>query len=74
MREDLDLAVSVVRFLRPDDIFVLVPWAEVEDVELCVDALVTIVVHLAQDIYGSDVVFMAFSTPCHELNIFSQLV
>ncbi|MGY2050177.1 exopolysaccharide biosynthesis polyprenyl glycosylphosphotransferase [Methylobacterium sp. JK268] len=42
LREDLDLAVSVVRFLRPDDIFVLVPWAEVEDVELCVDAFLRV--------------------------------
>ncbi|ACL57146.1 exopolysaccharide biosynthesis polyprenyl glycosylphosphotransferase [Methylobacterium nodulans] len=40
--EDLDLAVSVVRFLRPDDIFVLVPWTDVEDVELCVDAFLRV--------------------------------
>ncbi|ACA16912.1 exopolysaccharide biosynthesis polyprenyl glycosylphosphotransferase [Methylobacterium sp. 4-46] len=40
--EDLDLAVSVVRFLRPDDIFVLVPWTEAEDVELCVDAFLRV--------------------------------
>ncbi|MBY0297745.1 MAG: undecaprenyl-phosphate glucose phosphotransferase [Methylobacterium sp.] len=40
--EDLDLAVSVVRFLRPDDIFVLVPWSDAEDVERCVDAFLRV--------------------------------
>ncbi|TGH91507.1 hypothetical protein, partial [Escherichia coli] len=33
LAEDLDLAVSVVRFLRPDDVFVLVPWSEPADIE-----------------------------------------
>ncbi|WP_407524635.1 undecaprenyl-phosphate glucose phosphotransferase [Methylobacterium oryzisoli] len=40
--EDLDLAVSVVRFLRPDDLFVLVPWSDGEDVERCVDAFLRV--------------------------------
>ncbi|WP_336486295.1 undecaprenyl-phosphate glucose phosphotransferase [Methylobacterium nigriterrae] len=40
--EDLDLAVSVVRFLRPDDVFILVPWAETEDVERCIDAFLRV--------------------------------
>ncbi|GJE56729.1 MULTISPECIES: exopolysaccharide biosynthesis polyprenyl glycosylphosphotransferase [Methylobacterium] len=42
LAEDLDLAVSVVRFLRPDDIFVLVPWAETADVERCIDAFLRV--------------------------------
>ncbi|MFE1599394.1 exopolysaccharide biosynthesis polyprenyl glycosylphosphotransferase [Methylobacterium sp. ID0610] len=40
--EDLDLAVSVVRFLRPDDVFVLVPWTDAEDVALCTDAFLRV--------------------------------
>ncbi len=42
LAEDLDLAVSVVRFLRPDDVFVLVPWAETADVERCIDAFLRV--------------------------------
>jgi Undecaprenyl-phosphate glucose phosphotransferase len=40
--EDLELAVSVVRFLRPDDIFVLVPWADTADVERCIDSFLRV--------------------------------
>ncbi|GJD50947.1 hypothetical protein OPKNFCMD_3697 [Methylobacterium crusticola] len=42
LAEDLDLAVSVVRFLRPDDVFVLVPWAEADDLEACIDAFLRV--------------------------------
>ncbi|MFY9294686.1 MAG: exopolysaccharide biosynthesis polyprenyl glycosylphosphotransferase [Methylorubrum rhodinum] len=42
LAEDLDLAVSVVRFLRPDDVFVLVPWSESADVERCIDAFLRV--------------------------------
>ncbi len=42
LQEDLDLAVSVVRFLRPDDVFVLVPWAETAEVERCIDAFLRV--------------------------------
>ncbi|GJD35992.1 undecaprenyl-phosphate glucose phosphotransferase [Methylobacterium aerolatum] len=42
LQEDLDLAVSVIRFLRPDDIFVLVPWAEAGEVERCIDAFLRV--------------------------------
>ena len=42
LSEDLDLAVSVVRFLRPDDVFVLVPWSEASDIERCVDAFLRV--------------------------------
>ncbi len=42
LAEDLSLAVSVVRFLRPDDVFVLVPWAESADVERCIDAFLRV--------------------------------
>ena len=37
LTEDLDLAVSVVRFLRPDDVFILVPWADAAEIDACVD-------------------------------------
>ncbi|MFG5117616.1 exopolysaccharide biosynthesis polyprenyl glycosylphosphotransferase [Methylorubrum sp. POS3] len=40
--EDLDLAVSVVRFLRPDDVFVLVPWSQTADIERCIDAFLRV--------------------------------
>ncbi|GJD40522.1 hypothetical protein OICFNHDK_2993 [Methylobacterium bullatum] len=42
MSEDLDLAVSVVRFLRPDDVFILVPWTDAADIERCVDAFLRV--------------------------------
>lgn len=42
LSEDLDLAVSVVRFLRPDDVFILVPWSASADVERCVDAFLRV--------------------------------
>ncbi|WP_342154025.1 exopolysaccharide biosynthesis polyprenyl glycosylphosphotransferase [Methylorubrum sp. SB2] len=42
LAEDLDLAVSVVRFLRPDDVFVLVPWSESADIERCIDAFLRV--------------------------------
>lgn len=42
LSEDLDLAVSVVRFLRPDDVFVLVPWSEAVDIERCIDAFLRV--------------------------------
>ena len=42
MAEDLDLAVSVVRFLRPDDVFILVPWADGAEIERCIDAFLRV--------------------------------
>lgn len=42
MAEDLDLAVSVVRFLRPDDVFILIPWADTAEVERCIDAFLRV--------------------------------
>lgn len=42
LQEDLDLAVSVVRFLRPDDVFVLVPWTDAAEVERCIDAFLRV--------------------------------
>ena len=42
MSEDLDLAVSVVRFLCPDDVFILVPWADTAEVERCIDAFLRV--------------------------------
>ncbi len=42
MDEDLELAVSVVRFLRPDDVFILVPWTSNAEVERCIDAFLRV--------------------------------
>ncbi|MHC2087479.1 exopolysaccharide biosynthesis polyprenyl glycosylphosphotransferase [Methylobacterium sp. CM6244] len=42
MAEDLDLAVSVVRFLRPDDVFILVPWTDAADIERCTEAFLRV--------------------------------
>ena len=42
LSEDLDLAVSVVRFLRPDDVFILVPWTDNAEVERCIDAFLRV--------------------------------
>lgn len=42
LSEDLDLAVSVVRFLRPDDVFILVPWSASADIERCIDAFLRV--------------------------------
>ena len=42
LQEDLDLAVSVVRFLRPDDVFVLLPWTDTAEVERCIDAFLRV--------------------------------
>lgn len=42
LQEDLEMAVSVVRFLRPDDVFVLVPWSDTAEVERCIDAFLRV--------------------------------
>ena len=38
LSEDIALAVSTVRFLRPDDVFILLPWSNAAMIERCVDA------------------------------------
>jgi Undecaprenyl-phosphate glucose phosphotransferase len=40
--EDIRLAVSVARFKRPEDIFIMLPWSERETIERCVDAFLTL--------------------------------
>jgi polysaccharide biosynthesis protein PslA len=40
--EDIRLAVSVARFKRPEDIFIMLPWSERETIERCVDAFLTV--------------------------------
>jgi Undecaprenyl-phosphate glucose phosphotransferase len=46
LAEDLDLAVSVVRFLKPDDVFILIPWGDVAPLESCIDAFLRVPVGL----------------------------
>ena len=38
LADDLALAAATVRMLRPDDVYLVVPWARAELVEACVDA------------------------------------
>jgi Undecaprenyl-phosphate glucose phosphotransferase len=37
LADDLALAAATVRMLRPDDIFIAVPWSETRVIEACVD-------------------------------------
>jgi Undecaprenyl-phosphate glucose phosphotransferase len=38
IHDDLALAAAKVRVLRPDDVFILVPWSRTEIIEFCVNA------------------------------------
>jgi Undecaprenyl-phosphate glucose phosphotransferase len=38
IRDDLALVAATVRVLRPDDIFIAIPWSRPELIEACVDA------------------------------------
>jgi Undecaprenyl-phosphate glucose phosphotransferase len=38
LADDLALAAATVRMLRPDDVYLVVPWARAELVETCIDA------------------------------------
>ena len=38
LREDLALAAASARVLRPDDIFILLPWSRTEAIDACVEA------------------------------------
>jgi Undecaprenyl-phosphate glucose phosphotransferase len=38
LSEDLSLAAATVRVLRPDDIFIAVPWSQTRIIDACVDA------------------------------------
>lgn len=40
--EDVSLAVSTVRLLKPDDVFLLVAWSDAELIERCVEGFVTV--------------------------------
>jgi Undecaprenyl-phosphate glucose phosphotransferase len=42
MRDDLALAAAAARILRPEDVFILVPWSETETIEACVDAFLRV--------------------------------
>jgi Undecaprenyl-phosphate glucose phosphotransferase len=37
LTDDLALAAATVRMLRPDDIFIAVPWSQTQTIEACVD-------------------------------------
>jgi Undecaprenyl-phosphate glucose phosphotransferase len=38
LADDLALAAATVRMLRPDDVYIVAPWARAELVEACIDA------------------------------------
>jgi Undecaprenyl-phosphate glucose phosphotransferase len=38
VRDDLALAAATVRVLRPDDVFIAIPWSKARLIETCVDA------------------------------------
>jgi Undecaprenyl-phosphate glucose phosphotransferase len=40
LSDDLALAGAAIRMLRPDDIFLTLPWSEADVIEACVDAFV----------------------------------
>jgi putative colanic acid biosynthesis UDP-glucose lipid carrier transferase len=49
--EDLPLAAASARICRPDDVFILVPWADKEVVEQCVNAFLRVpaAIHLGPE-------------------------
>lgn len=46
LEEDVALAVSTVRLLRPDDVFILMPWSDAEGLDRCVKAFMNVPVAL----------------------------
>ena len=42
LRDDLALAAASARILRPDDIYILVPWSETDMIDACIDALLRV--------------------------------
>jgi Undecaprenyl-phosphate glucose phosphotransferase len=38
LQDDLALAAAAARMLRPDDVFILLPWSEKETIDACVNA------------------------------------
>lgn len=44
--EDIALSISTVRLLRPDDVFILMPWSDVEGLDRCVKAFMNVPVSL----------------------------
>jgi Undecaprenyl-phosphate glucose phosphotransferase len=46
LEEDISLSVSTVRLLRPDDVFILMPWSDAESLHRCVNAFMNVPVAL----------------------------
>jgi hypothetical protein len=42
LHEDLALAAASARMMRPDDVFVLVPWSDETTIDACVDAFLRV--------------------------------
>ncbi|NIK47036.1 exopolysaccharide biosynthesis polyprenyl glycosylphosphotransferase [Variibacter gotjawalensis] len=46
LNEDIALAVSTVRLLRPDDVFILIPWSDADALDRCVTSFTNVPVSL----------------------------
>ncbi len=42
IEDDLRLAVASARIFRPDDVFILLPWHDVREIDACVDAFMRV--------------------------------
>ena len=51
LEEDLSLAAASARMLRPDDVFILVPWSQTRTIEACVNAFLRVpaAIHLGPE-------------------------
>ena len=58
LRDDLALAAATVRMLRPDDIFIAVPWSRTPVIEACVDTFLRTPAELH---LGSEAILERFS-------------
>ncbi len=46
LEEDLALAIATVRMLRPDDVFILVPWSQTDVIDSCITAFLCVPVQI----------------------------
>ena len=51
LHEDLALAAASARMLRPDDVFILMPWSETKTIDACVNAFLRVpaAIHLGPE-------------------------
>jgi Undecaprenyl-phosphate glucose phosphotransferase len=51
LRDDLVLAAASARMLRPDDVFILIPWSQTETIDACINAFMSVpaAIHLGPE-------------------------